>query len=61
MPSTPTPASEPTDRNPHDPEDAAALVVDKLVSDRRRHATDDRLFEEAEQAARDVEGEEDAE
>jgi hypothetical protein len=61
MPSTPTPASEPTDRDPHDPEDAAAIVVDTLVAERHHHATDGRLVEEAEQAARDVEEVEDAE
>ncbi len=60
MPTAPTPASGPPERDPHDPEDAAALVADELVAD-RGHAKDDRVFQEAQQAARAVEEEEDTE
>jgi hypothetical protein len=52
------PAHEP---DPHDPEEAAALVADELVADRGHPSSDDGVFETAEQAARDVEKDEDAE
>lgn len=45
-------------RDPHRPEDAADLAVEGLRSDR---AADERVGREAEEAARDVEAEEEAE
>jgi hypothetical protein len=46
------------ERDPHSPEDAADIVVDELMADR---GTSEKLAEEAEGAAEDVEEEEDAE
>jgi hypothetical protein len=50
-------------RDPHVPEDAAHIVADELRVDRARRdcGRSDRLAGEAEEAARDVEEEEDGE
>jgi len=44
-------------RDPHSPEGAANIVVDELMADR---GTSEKVAEEAEEAARQVEAEEDA-